>query len=597
VAGTFVASLIVNDGKVDSAAAAVTVTVASANSEPIANAGINQNVVVGASVTLDGTSSSDANRDALSFRWVLVSRPTGSSATLSSAVAAKPVFVADKIGTYVASLIVNDGKVDSTTVSTTVTASAANAAPVANAGTSQNVTLGTVTLDGSNSSDANYDPLTFTWTLLNKPTGSTASLSSTTSAKPTFNADVAGIYVFGLVVNDGKADSAAVTVSVTASAANVAPVANAGTNQNVVLGAVTLDGSTSSDANGDSLTYKWTLLSKPTSSTASLANATTAKPAFIADVAGNYVASLIVNDGKLDSSISSITVTAAAANVAPVANAGSIQSVVLGSVTLDGSASTDANGDTLTYKWALLAKPIGSSATLSSTTSAKPTFTADLTGVYVASLVVNDGKVDSAVVTATVNAAQANVAPVANAGPFQNVVAGQLVNLDGTSSSDANLDLLTYKWILISKPVGSSAGLSLSTSSRPTFTADLVGTYVFSLQVNDGKLNSEVSYVSITATVANSAPVANAGTEQAVAVGATVTLTGLGSTDANGDVLLYKWVLTYKPASSSASLSSLTAAQPTFTADVAGVYVASLIVNDGKVDSTVSTVAITATAP
>ena len=264
---------------------------------------------------------------------------------------------------------------------------------------------------------------------------------------------------------------------------------------------------------------------------------------------------------------------------------------------MDGSASTDANGDTLTYKWALLAKPIGSSATLSSTTSAKPTFTADLTGVYVASLVVNDGKVDSAVVTATVNAAQANVAPVANAGPFQNVVAGQLVNLDGTASSDANLDLLTYKWILISKPVGSSAGLSLSTSSRPTFTADLVGTYVFSLQVNDGKLNSEVSYVSITATVANSAPVANAGTEQAVAVGATVTLTGLGSTDANGDVLLYKWVLTYKPASSSASLSSLTAAQPTFTADVAGVYVASLIVNDGKVDSTVSTVAITATAP
>ncbi|NDI18128.1 MAG: hypothetical protein EBY83_09255, partial [Verrucomicrobia bacterium] len=340
-----------------------------------ANAGINQNVVLGASVTLDGTSSSDANRDPLSFRWVLVSRPTGSSATLSSAVSAKPVFVADKIGTYVASLIVNDGKVDSTTVSTTVTASAANAAPVANAGTSQNVTLGTVTLDGSNSSDANYDPLTFTWTLLNKPTGSTASLSSTTSAKPTFNADVAGIYVFGLVVNDGKADSAAVTVSVTASAANVAPVANAGTNQNVVLGAVTLDGSTSSDANGDSLTYKWTLLSKPTSSTASLANATTAKPAFIADVAGNYVASLIVNDGKLDSSISSITVTAAAANVAPVANAGSIQSVVLGSVTLDGSASTDANGDTLTYKWALLAKPIGSSATLSSTTSAKPTFT------------------------------------------------------------------------------------------------------------------------------------------------------------------------------------------------------------------------------
>jgi hypothetical protein len=245
----------------------------------------------------------------------------------------------------------------------------------------------------------------------------------------------------------------------------------------------------------------------------------------------------------------------------------------------------------------LLAKPIASTATLSSTTSAKPTFVADLTGVYVASLIVNDGKVDSAVATVTVNASQANVAPVANAGAFQNVVAGQIVSLDGTSSSDANRDLLTYKWVLVSKPVGSNAGLSSTTSSRPTFTADLIGTYVLSLQVNDGKLNSELSYVSITATVANSVPVANAGPAQAVAVGATVTLTALDSTDANGDVLLYKWVMTYIPPGSNATLSSLTVAQPTFIADVTGVYVASLIVNDGKADSTVSTVAVTATAP
>ena len=597
VAGTFVASLIVNDGKVDSTSAAVTISVASANSEPIANAGVNQNVVVGSSVTLDGTNSSDANRDPLTFRWVMMSKPTGSVATLSSAVSAKPVFVADKLGTYVISLIVNDGKVDSTTVSTTVTASSANAAPVANAGTNQNVTFGTVTLDGSNSSDANNDPLTFNWNLINKPNGSNAALSSSTSPKPTFNADIAGIYVFGLYVNDGKVDSAPVTVSVTAAAANVAPVANAGSNQNVVLGPVTLDGSTSSDANGDSLTYKWTLLSQPAGGTANLSNASSAKPVFIANVPGVYVASLIVNDGKLDSSISSTTITAAAANVAPVANAGSIQSVILGPVTLDGSASTDANGDTLTYKWSLLASPIGSKAVLSNSTSAKPTFIADLTGSYVASLVVNDGKLDSSIVTVTVSASQANVAPVANAGPFQNVVVGQLVKLDGTASSDANRDLLTYKWVLVSKPVGSNADLSLNTSSRPTFTADLIGTYVMSLQVSDGKLSSELSYVSITATVANAVPVANAGSAQTVAVGATVNLSGLGSTDANGDVLLFKWVMTYVPPGSSARLSDLTSSQPTFIADLPGVYVASLIVNDGKADSTVSTVAVTATAP
>jgi hypothetical protein len=598
VAGTFVASLIVNDGKVDSSAAATTVSVSSANAEPIANAGVNQNVNAGAAVTLDGTNSSDANRDALTYRWVIMSKPSGSAAALANATSAKPTFVADLVGPYVISLIVNDGRIDSATVATTVTASVANAAPVANAGSNQSVVLGVVTLDGSASSDANGDALTYKWALLSKPTNSNAALSSTTSAKPTYTADVAGVYVFSLLVNDGKVDSAVTTVSVTVSAANVAPVANPGANQSVVLGTVTLDASASSDANGDTLTYKWALLSKPTNSVASLSSTTTSKPTFTADQTGVYVFSLQVNDGKLDSAVVTTTVTASAANVAPVANPGALQSVVLGPVTLDGSASTDANNDTLTYKWVLLAKPIGSAATLSSTTSAKPTFTADFVGVYVASLVVNDGKLDSAIVTTTVSAAAANVAPVANAGAFQNVVTGTTSTLDGSGSTDANGDTLTYKWVMISRPVNSSAVLSSATAMKPTFVADLAGTYVFSLQVNDSKLDSNMSYVTITAGAANLAPVANAGSAQTVARGATVTLDGTGSTDANGDTLLYRWTMTFRPTGSAATLGAgSTLARPTFVADVAGVYVATLVVNDGRLDSTVSTVAVTATGP
>jgi hypothetical protein len=67
--------------------------------------------------------------------------------------------------------------------------------------------------------------------------------------------------------------------------------------------------------------------------------------------------------------------------------------------------------------------------------------------------------------------------------------------------------------------------------------------------------------------------------------------------DANGDVLLYRWVLTYKPSGSSATLSSATAARPTFVADTVGVYVATLVVNDGRLDSNQVTIAITAAAP
>ena len=596
VSGTYVATLIVNDGKVDSVAAATTVTVSSTNSDPIANGGANQNVVLGSTVTLDGTNSTDANRDPLSYRWVMMSKPSTSAAVLANATSAKPTFLADVLGTYVMTLIVNDGKVDSTTVATTVTVSSANVAPVANAGTAQNVVLGTVTLDGSASSDANGDALIYTWTLLNKPSSSAAVLSSATSAKPTFTADKAGIYVFGLVVNDGKLSSAPVTVSITAAAANVAPVANAGANQSVVLGTITLDGSTSSDANGDTLTYKWSLISKPSTSNAALTGDTTAKPTFVADRAGIYVASLVVNDGKLDSTVVTTTVTAASANVAPVANAGTVQSVALGPVTLDGSGSTDANGDTLTYSWTLLAKPIGSNAALIESTSAKPTFTADLVGVYVASLVVSDSKLSSTIVTTTVNASSANVAPVANAGSFQLVVTGQPVTVSGAGSTDANGDVLSYKWAMVSRPSDSSAVLANATTVTPTFTADKNGTYVLSLQVNDSKVDSaNISYITITAGAANVAPVANAGVAQTVARGATVTLDATNSTDANNDVLLYRWVLTYKPTGSTAVLSDSTASRPTFVANLAGVYVATLVVNDGRLDSTQVTIAVTAT--
>jgi hypothetical protein len=137
--------------------------------------------------------------------------------------------------------------------------------------------------------------------------------------------------------------------------------------------------------------------------------------------------------------------------------------------------------------------------------------------------------------------------------------------------------------------------LSSTSVVSPTFTADLAGTYVVNLLVNDGKVNSSnVSAVTVTASAANSTPVANAGVNQTVATGATVTLTGAGSTDANGDTLTYLWALTTSPTGSTASLSSTTVVSPTFVANVAGIYVASLIVNDGKVSSTVATVAITA---
>ena len=287
---------------------------------------------------------------------------------------------------------------------------------------------------------------------------------------------------------------------------NSVPVADAGIDQNVITGLeVRLDGSGCGDANADMLTYAWTIQSAPAGSSAILSDATGVNPTFTVDLAGTYVFKLVVNDGKVDSVPATVTVTATTpvTNSAPVANAGIDQNVITGfEVRLDGSGSGDANADMLTYAWTIQSAPVGSSSILNDATGVNPTFTADLAGPYVFRLVVNDGKVDSSADTVTVTATTpiTNSAPVANAGIDQNVITGFEVRLDGSGSVDANADMLTYAWTIQSAPAGSSAILSDATGVNPTFTADLAGTYVFKLVVNDGKVDSVPDTVTVTAT-------------------------------------------------------------------------------------------------
>ena len=590
LAGNYTAQLIVNNGTVNSAPNSVIIS--TANVAPVANAGPDQGgKTPGSIVTLNGSLSSDANGDPLTYSWSLTPAP-GSTAVLANPTSATPSFTVDRAGDYTAQLIVNDGTVDST-LPDTVLITTSNVAPVADAGPDQgNMALGsTVTLNGSASSDANGDSLTYLWSLTTRPAGSTAALSSLTSVSTTFTVDLAGNYVAQLIVNDGTVNSAPNTVHI--STVNVAPVANAGPDQgNKALGStVTLNGSLSSDANGDSLTYLWSLTSRPAGSTAALSSLTSVSPTFTVDRAGDYTAQLIVNDGTVSSAPNTVNISTV--NVAPVANAGPDQGdKALGStVTLNGSASSDANGDPLTYLWSLTAKPTGSVAVLSSLSNVSTTFTVDRAGDYTAQLIVNDGTLSSA--PNTVNISTVNVAPVANAGPDQGgKTPGSHVTLDGSASTDANGDPLTYLWSLTAKPTGSTAVLSSPTSVTPTFTVDRAGTYTAQLIVNDGTLSSDPNTVNIS--TVNVAPVANAGPDQGgKALGALVTLDGSASSDANGDPLTYLWSLTAKPTGSIAALSSLTSVSPTFTVDLAGNYVAQLIVNDGTVSSAPNTVNIT----
>ena len=78
-----------------------------------------------------------------------------------------------------------------------------------------------------------------------------------------------------------------------------------------------------------------------------------------------------------------------------------------------------------------------------------------------------------------------NLPPIANAGADLSVKTSSLVNMAG-GGSDADDDLLSYAWAFTSMPSGSEAILSDSGIANPSFTADLDGTYVLSLTVNDG---------------------------------------------------------------------------------------------------------------
>lgn len=286
------------------------------NDAPAANAGPDQSVLIGATVQLDGSGSTDSGGDALIYSWSFLSLPSASGATLSGANSVVSSFTVDVPGEFVVELRVSDGILNS---ADTCTISTANTAPVANAGPDQTIRRGTlVQLDGSASYDADNNPLFYAWTIVSAPHNSAASLDNDAIVNPVFVASVAGTYVVRLVVNDSFEDSAPDTVQI--DTVNSAPVANAGPDQEVFVGDdVSLDGRASSDADRDPLGYQWVLLTTPDGSLTTLRNPDRPLAAFVADLEGAYVAQLIVNDGRLDSDPDTALIMAGSATSGPVA--------------------------------------------------------------------------------------------------------------------------------------------------------------------------------------------------------------------------------------------------------------------------------------
>ncbi|REL28509.1 hypothetical protein DXX93_19350 [Thalassotalea euphylliae] len=362
----------------------------------------------------------------------------------------------------------------------------------------------TINLDGSNSSDAEPGPqaLSYSWTLISVPSASAltqADLADSNAIMASLVPDVLGNYTFELTVLDGEFTD---TVTATVSVVNNPPVANAGDNQTVAVGdTVTLDGSASSDPEGDLITYQWQIVNVPDgSSLTQLNDPTTPMPSFVGDVVGRYEFALVVNDGEDDSPADIVQVEVLQGNLPPQAEiALASDEVQVGSqVTLDGRNSNDPdNGPSpLTYQWSFMSVPDGSGLTdadIAEPMAALTSFVPDVEGVYSVELRVEDGDLaDATMAEITATPQPVNIPPIADAGSNLEITLGDTAMLDGSGSNDPDNAPapLTYSWTLESIPQASqisASDLLGASTANPSFTPDAIGSYVVQLTVTDGE--------------------------------------------------------------------------------------------------------------
>ncbi|HKZ63454.1 MAG TPA: PKD domain-containing protein, partial [Thermoplasmata archaeon] len=552
-AGVYMFDLTVSDpsGANDTDTANVTVV----NRIPVADAGADQVIAgPGSPVLLNGTGSYDPDAEPLSYFWWQIAGPI--ALFINNATSAVADFIAPLLGVYCFELVVTDpdGANASDGVCVTVQDNPPTALAVA---TPMIGFIGTPFLFDATGSTDDVGVTAYLWDFGDTATGTNPLSTHAYTARGTFTVS--------LTVSDtaGQNDTDTLTIQIE----NRAPTASAiATTPPIYRGQiVVLDGTGSSDPDGDSLTFSWRQVSGPE---VSLTGANTATASFVPTELGSYGFNLTVDDGFGGSDEASVMVTVLNRN--PVADAGPDQPAAAKNIvlTLDASASSDPDGDALTYAWTA---PLG--ITLSDANSPTPTFTATRSDTYTFLLQVDDGL--GGVATDTVVVTVLNTPPVAVANAPATAAKYAPVSLDGTASSDPDGDALTYVWTRVSGPFVTINGQD---GALAAFTPAVSGTYGFRLTVDDGDVGGTATD-DVVVTATNAAPIAAAGPDQVgVFRGATVTLDGTGSSDPDGDPLTYSWTQTSGPAVALAGANTVT---PSFTPAAAGTHVFALTVDDG----------------
>ena len=414
---------------------------------------------------------------------------------------------------------VNDGSVDSEAATIEIKVNPVNDRPFVYAGPDQEVTEGEeVTLQGLalDDEDGAIPILCSNWTAplditLNCPNPSTGD-----AAKPTFTApnvsEVPKKLKFELMVVDSqgvasKVDTVVITVK--ASTSNQAPTARAKAKAGSPLvevtevtadTVVTLDGSLSSDPEDGQIVTPNFIWSAPTGVT--LINPTSEKPTFTASTASGSPTTLIFTLRVKDSEdllsplpVATVAIVVNPKNKRPIADAGSQQIVTDGdTVTLDGSSSSDHEDGQIVTPNFLWSPPAG--VILTNPMSANPTFIAKAVSDSITTLNFTLRVKDSEgllsplpVATVAIVVNPKNKIPDADAGSLQEVTAGDLVELNGSASSDPeDGDIAVSNYIWTPPPTITLTG---ATTAKPTFTApaatSTVLDLVFSLVVKDSE--------------------------------------------------------------------------------------------------------------
>jgi hypothetical protein len=373
-----------------------------------------QSITLGASIVLDGSVARDPDGDAVSIQWALTQRPAGSAASLVDVAAQSRRLVPDVLGTYRVQVTMQDARgASSITVYTfevnnrpPAAVVGATISPVVADGGRSSIVTSTgydVLLNSANSTDPDSaQTLTRSWTLTSRPAGSTAALSASSGQAVSFSPDVLGTYVVTLTVTDPLGASSTHVVTVTAN--NRRPVAALTSNATpqalaaapgvrLPLGTeLTLRATTSRDADGDALTYAWTVDIRPANSSATLSSSTDPVVRFTADREGTYVFRLRATDPQNAFSETTLTLTVGGGAPVAVIDRANISELVGTAVSASAALSFDPEGAALTYAWTLDARPSGSSAAIGAVQTAQVSFTPDLPGTYVLAVTVSDGQ-------------------------------------------------------------------------------------------------------------------------------------------------------------------------------------------------------------